>query len=58
MEKFHMYDGSMATVSVWEVLLQHMTHQTHHRGQLSQVLDELGQAHDIGNIWPYVQVVS
>jgi uncharacterized damage-inducible protein DinB len=56
MENFQMYDGRVGVVSIGEVLLQHMTHQTHHRGQLSQVLDELGIVHDIGNIWPYVKV--
>jgi uncharacterized damage-inducible protein DinB len=55
MDNFRLYDGRTATVSIWEVFLQHMTHQTHHRGQLSQVLDELGIVHDIGNIWPYVK---
>ncbi len=55
MKNFQMYDGRVAVVSIGEVLLQHMTHQTHHRGQLSQILDEQGIVHDIGNIWPYVK---
>ena len=54
MKRFRMYDGRIVEVSIWEILTQHMTHQIHHRGQLSQILDELGIRHDIGNIWPYV----
>ena len=25
-------------------------HQTHHRGQVSQILDEMGVAHDFSNL--------
>ena len=54
MNEFKMYNGRIADVSIWEIITQHITHQIHHRGQLSQVLDELNIKHDIGNIWPYV----
>jgi uncharacterized damage-inducible protein DinB len=52
--RLKIYNGRTVTVSIWEIITQHMTHQIHHRGQLSQVLDELKIEHDIGNIWPYV----
>lgn len=55
MEKFKMYNNRIVDVSIWEIITQHITHQIHHRGQLSQVLDELNIEHDIGNIWPYVK---
>ena len=38
-------------VAIWEIFMQYIIHQTHHRGQISQILDELEIEHDIGNIW-------
>ncbi|NJD04803.1 MAG: hypothetical protein FIA99_19885 [Ruminiclostridium sp.] len=48
------YNGRVVDISVWEYITQHITHQQHHRGQLSQVLDEIGIIHEFGNIFPYV----
>ncbi len=33
-------------------LVRHITHQVHHQGQLSQLLDELRVEHEFGNIFP------
>jgi len=41
-----------AGISIWNIFMQYIVHQTHHRGQISQLLDELGVEHDIGNVWP------
>ncbi len=41
-----------ADISIWNILMQYIVHQTHHRGQISQLLDELGVDHDYGNVWP------
>jgi uncharacterized damage-inducible protein DinB len=46
------YNGRIIDISVWEYFLQHMTHQVHHQGQLSQLLDELQVEHEFGNIFP------
>ena len=48
------YNGRVVDISIWEYITQHITHQLHHKGQLSQVLDEIGVAHEFGNIFPYV----
>jgi len=52
--RFKMYNGREVDLSLWELVTQHITHQIHHRGQLSQILDELGIEHDFGNVWQYV----
>ena len=49
------YNGRIVDISVWEFITQHITHQLHHKGQLSQVLDELKIEHEFGNIFPYVR---
>ncbi len=49
------YNGRTVDMSVWEYITQHITHQLHHKGQLSQVLDELKIEHEFGNIFPYVR---
>lgn len=41
-----------AAISIWNIFMQYIIHQTHHRGQISQLLDELEVEHDIGNVWP------
>ena len=37
---------------VGEMLLQILNHATHHRGQISQILDQAGIAHDYSNLSP------
>ena len=48
------YNGRVIDISVWQFFLQHITHQTHHQGQLSILLDELGVEHEFGNIFPLI----
>jgi uncharacterized damage-inducible protein DinB len=38
---------------VWEVLIHTFNHQTHHRGQISQILDENGIQNDFSNMIRY-----
>ena len=35
---------------IWEILIHIYNHQTHHRGQISQILDEHGIENDYSNI--------
>lgn len=44
------YGGKPATVPLYFLAHQHFEHGTHHRGQISQVLDELGIEHDFCGI--------
>ena len=39
----------------WQVLLHMFNHQTHHRGQIAQVLDENGIENDVSNIIWYLR---
>lgn len=48
------YNGRVVDISVWQYMTQHITHQIHHQGQLSQILDEMKIEHEFGNIFPYV----
>jgi len=48
-------DGSSVLVSISDMLTQYMVHTAHHRGQLSQILDELGVDHDIGSLWAFTE---
>jgi uncharacterized damage-inducible protein DinB len=41
------------TKRAWEVLIHTFNHQTHHRGQISQILDENGIANDFSNMIRY-----
>ncbi|MDR3336201.1 MAG: hypothetical protein LBT16_03255 [Treponema sp.] len=41
------------TKKVWEVLIHTFNHQTHHRGQISQILDENGINNDFSNMIRY-----
>jgi uncharacterized damage-inducible protein DinB len=51
-QRFHrtMRNGKVYDLAVEELVVQYMNHTAHHRGQLSQVLDELGVEHDVGGI--------
>lgn len=44
------YDGKPATVPFYFLANQLFEHGTHHRGQISQILDELGVEHDFSGI--------
>jgi uncharacterized damage-inducible protein DinB len=39
----------------WQLLLQMFNHQTHHRGQIAQILDEEGVANDYSNLVWYLR---
>jgi uncharacterized damage-inducible protein DinB len=40
---------------VGDILLHLLNHATHHRGQISQILDQAGVAHDYSNVWPLLE---
>ena len=48
--KLDWYKGKPASVPLWFMLQQHMAHNTHHRGQISQILDSLKIEHDFSGI--------
>lgn len=48
-------NGAVHRVSLADVLTQYLVHTAHHRGQLSQLLDELGLDHDIGSVWSFTE---
>ena len=48
--KLDWYKGKPATVPLYFMLQQHITHNTHHRGQISQILDSLKIEHDFSGI--------
>lgn len=50
--------GKTYLVSVGDMMTQYMNHTTHHRGQLSQLMDELGLEHDIGGLVAYTEEVT
>lgn len=47
--------GHEFTQKRWEALLHMFNHQTHHRGQVIQVLDENGIENDVSNIIWYLR---
>mgnify|MGYP006287278417 FL=1 len=40
---------------LWQILLHMFNHQTHHRGQVAQALDELGIQNDVSNLIWYLR---
>ena len=48
------YNGRKVDITLWQFLLQHVTHQTHHQGQISILLDQLGLEHEFGNVFPLI----
>ena len=52
-----LYDETKVEVCIWEILTQYITHQSYHKGQVSQILDEMDIEHDLANIWPYVKQI-
>jgi uncharacterized damage-inducible protein DinB len=41
------------TRTVWEILIHTFNHQTHHRGQISEILDENKIENDFSNMIRY-----
>jgi len=50
-----MRNGKTYLLSISDILTQYQNHTAHHRGQLSQILDELGVEHDIGGVLVYAE---
>lgn len=46
--------GDAYSLPRWQCLLHMFNHQTHHRGQLAQVLDERGVENDYSNLFRYL----
>ena len=42
--------GAQKRFHFWQALVHMFTHQTHHRGQVAEILDEFGIANDYSNI--------
>ena len=38
----------------YEIFTLCIVHQIHHRGQLSQIFNELEIKHSLGNVWPFI----
>jgi uncharacterized damage-inducible protein DinB len=53
-KKLTIYNGRIVDMKVWQFFLQHITHQIHHQGQISLILDQLGIEHEFGNIFPLI----
>ena len=54
-EKLRIYNGRRIDITIWQFFLQHITHQIHHQGQISIILDELNIEHEFGNIFPLIK---
>jgi uncharacterized damage-inducible protein DinB len=50
-----MRSGRNFMLSLSDILTQYMIHTAHHRGQFSQLLDEIGLDHDIGSLWLFAE---
>ena len=48
--KIEWYKGKPPSVPLWFMLQQHAAHNTHHRGQISQILDSLKIDNDFSGI--------
>ncbi len=48
--KLDWYDGKPPAVPFYVIAHQLFEHDTHHRGQISQILDEMGVEHDFSGI--------
>jgi uncharacterized damage-inducible protein DinB len=53
-----MRNGRTFLLSISDLMTQYMVHTAHHRGQLSQILDELGIEHDIGSTFAFAEEVK
>jgi uncharacterized damage-inducible protein DinB len=48
--KIEWYKGKPPAVPLWFMLQQHTVHNTHHRGQISQILNSMKVEHDFSGI--------
>ena len=53
-KQIKIYNGRVLDMTIWKYFLQYITHQIHHQGQLSKILDELKIEHEFGNIFPLI----
>jgi len=53
-----MRNGKTYLLSIGDIVTQYQNHTAHHRGQLSQLLDELGVEHDIGGLLMFAEEVA
>ena len=56
--KCTMGSGRTFLLSISDLMTHYMVHTVHHRGQLSQILDELGIEHDIGSTLAFAEEVK
>jgi uncharacterized damage-inducible protein DinB len=52
--KYKNYKGEDTEKEMWKVLMQMFNHGTHHRGQISGLLDMLGIDNDFSTIFPRI----
>jgi uncharacterized damage-inducible protein DinB len=52
--RYKNYKGEDTEKEMWKVLMQMFNHQTHHRGQISELLDMLGIDNDYSTIFPRI----
>ena len=50
-----MRNGKTYLLTIGDTVAQYQNHTAHHRGQLSQLLDELGVEHDIGGLLVFAE---
>ncbi|MEN8904756.1 MAG: DinB family protein [Clostridiales bacterium] len=48
------YNGRTLDMTTGKYIVQHITHEIHHQGQMSQILDEMGIEHEFGNVFPFI----
>jgi uncharacterized damage-inducible protein DinB len=54
MLRYKNYKGEDTEKEMWKVLMQMFNHATHHRGQISGLLDMLGIDNDYSAIFPRI----
>ena len=52
--KYKNYKGEDVEKELWKALLHWFNHQTHHRGQVSVLLDMVGVDHDFSSLLPRI----
>jgi uncharacterized damage-inducible protein DinB len=52
--KYKNYKGEDVEKELWKILLHWFNHQTHHRGQISVLLDLIGVDHDYSSLLPRI----
>lgn len=52
--RYKNYKGEDTEKEMWKVLMQMFNHGTHHRGQISELLDMLGIDNDYSTIFPRI----